>query len=105
MLCSKQYVSTLKQSHAWKYLAPARFWPKGISYFPVEDGVKVNKYPGFEKRHQDIVTIYLHKLFKARIFYRQVPYLMLNSCQLMTVLTICIYIYFVVVVLKCLLQI
>lgn len=28
-------------SRTWKYLSPAKFWPKGISYFPVHAGVKV----------------------------------------------------------------
>lgn len=55
----------------WKYLSPVKFWPKGISYFPVQAGVKVDKYPGFEISHESLCKLDLHKMFQAGILYRQ----------------------------------
>nr|CAD29590.1 polymerase [Crane hepatitis B virus] len=58
-------------SRNWKYLTPAKFWPKSISYFPVHAGVKP-KYPDDVKSHESIVGKYLIKLFEAGILYKRV---------------------------------
>nr|CAC80817.1 polymerase [Stork hepatitis B virus] len=58
-------------SRNWKYLTPAKFWPKSISYFPVHAGVKP-KYPEFQNCHESLVNDYLSKLFEAGILYKRV---------------------------------
>nr|AAR89924.1 polymerase protein [Ross's goose hepatitis B virus] len=57
-------------SRNWKYLTPAKFWPKSISYFPVHTGVKP-KYPDDVAGHEQIVGQYLTKLFEAGILYKR----------------------------------
>nr|AFY97767.1 polymerase [Parrot hepatitis B virus] len=57
-------------SRNWKYLTPAKFWPKSISYYPREIGVKP-KYPDNQKQHEAIVGIYLNKLYEAGILYKR----------------------------------
>lgn len=54
----------------WRYLTLARFWPKGISYFPIEEGFK-EKYPANKSKHAEIVGQYFTKLFKAGILYKR----------------------------------
>lgn len=61
----------LQDNRVLKYLTPARFWPKGISYFPRHMGVK-DKYPGYKDRHEQIVSVYLTKLYEAGILYKRV---------------------------------
>lgn len=51
---------------AWKYLTLATFWPKDISYNPVESGVKVNKYPGFEMEHLLVAKLCWQKTIQGR---------------------------------------
>ncbi|AAD21980.1 DNA-directed DNA polymerase [Snow goose hepatitis B virus] len=58
-------------SRNWKYLTPAKFWPKSISYFPIQAGVK-NKYPDNVMQHESIVGKYLSKLYEAGILYKRV---------------------------------
>ncbi|AAA45738.1 polymerase [Heron hepatitis B virus] len=58
-------------SRNWKYLTPAKFWPKSISYLPVHSGVKP-KYPEFQQNHESLVNDYLNKLFEAGILYKRV---------------------------------
>ncbi|ASG92656.1 DNA polymerase [Tinamou hepatitis B virus] len=58
-------------SRNWKYLTPAKFWPKSISYFPIHAGVKP-KYPDHVGRHEEIVGEYLTKLYDAGILYKRV---------------------------------
>nr|AAR89939.1 polymerase protein [Sheldgoose hepatitis B virus] len=58
-------------SRNWKYLTPAKFWPKSISYFPVQVGVKP-KYPDNVMQHEAIVGKYLHRLYEAGILYKRV---------------------------------
>nr|AFY97702.1 polymerase [Parrot hepatitis B virus] len=58
-------------SRSWKYLTPAKFWPKSISYYPREIGVK-SKYPDNQKEHEGLVREYLFKLYEAGILYRRV---------------------------------
>lgn len=53
-------------ARTWEYLTPAEFWPKGISYYSVESGVKVNKYPGFEMYHLSLTKLYLQKTIQGR---------------------------------------
>lgn len=55
----------------WKYLSPVKFWPKGISYFPVQAGVKVKKYPGFEISHESLCELDVRKMVQAGILYKQ----------------------------------
>ncbi|AAA45748.1 polymerase [Ross's goose hepatitis B virus] len=57
-------------SRNWKYLTPAKFWPKSISYFPAHSGVKP-KYPDDVAGHEQIVGQYLTKLFEAGILYKR----------------------------------
>lgn len=64
-------------SRNWKYLTPAKFWPKSISYYPREIGVKP-KYPDNQKEHEAIVERYLNKLYEAGILYKR------NSKHLVT---------------------
>ncbi|AAR89944.1 polymerase protein [Sheldgoose hepatitis B virus] len=58
-------------SRNWKYLTPAKFWPKSISYFPVHAGVKP-KYPDNVMQHEQIVGKYLTRLYEAGILYKRI---------------------------------
>nr|WDY73552.1 polymerase [Duck hepatitis B virus] len=58
-------------SRNWKYLTPAKFWPKSISYFPVRAGVKA-KYPDNVMQHEAIVGKYLNRLYEAGILYKRI---------------------------------
>nr|WDY73504.1 polymerase [Duck hepatitis B virus] len=58
-------------SRNWKYLTPAKFWPKSISYFPVQAGVKA-KYPDHVMQHEAIVGKYLNRLYEAGILYKRI---------------------------------
>nr|AXK47347.1 P [Duck hepatitis B virus] [Duck hepatitis B virus] len=58
-------------SRNWKYLTPAKFWPKSISYFPVQAGVKA-KYPDNVMQHEAIVGKYLNRLYEAGILYKRI---------------------------------
>nr|P30028.1 RecName: Full=Protein P; Includes: RecName: Full=DNA-directed DNA polymerase; Includes: RecName: Full=RNA-directed DNA polymerase; Includes: RecName: Full=Ribonuclease H [Duck hepatitis B virus strain China]AAA45745.1 polymerase [Duck hepatitis B virus] len=58
-------------SRNWKYLTPAKFWPKSISYFPVQAGVKA-KYPDNVMQHESIVGKYLTRLYEAGILYKRI---------------------------------
>nr|AAR89934.1 polymerase protein [Duck hepatitis B virus] len=58
-------------SRNWKYLTPAKFWPKSISYFPVQAGVKP-KYPDNVMQHESIVGKYLTRLYEAGILYKRI---------------------------------
>nr|WDY73531.1 polymerase [Duck hepatitis B virus] len=58
-------------SRNWKYLTPAKFWPKSISYFPVQAGVKP-KYPDNVMQHEAIVGKYLNRLYEAGILYKRI---------------------------------
>lgn len=53
-------------ARTWKYLNPAKFWPKGISYCPIESSVKVSKHSGFEMEHLLLTKLYLQKTIQGR---------------------------------------
>nr|CAA52700.1 polymerase [Duck hepatitis B virus] len=55
----------------WKYLTTAKFYPKSISYFPVQVGVKP-KYPDNVMQHESIVGKYFNRLYEAGILYKRI---------------------------------
>nr|QPN53496.1 polymerase [White sucker hepatitis B virus] len=60
----------LLPSRTWKYLLPARFWPKVTHWYSPLKAVK-DKYPGFESEHKIIVQNYLAKLFETGVLYKR----------------------------------
>lgn len=60
----------LLPSRVWKYLMPARFWPKVTKWYHPSRGVK-DKYPGFTQEHKSLAKEYLEKLYKAGVLYKR----------------------------------